>query len=299
MKTDIEKYITTDLACESGRISPELFRHAGYARRSVGSATVEVLTVTDAAGEEETGKPAGRYVTVSDESLKTARGGTESVCAAVRDELLDMIKDLTGKESAANLRVLVAGLGNRFITPDALGARCADKINATRQLKGVIEGFGELGCAEVSTVDPGVLSSTGIESFDIIKGAADRIKPDIVIVIDAMAARSTSRLATTVQLSDAGLAPGGGIGNARPAINRESVGCHVISIGTPTVVSSSTLIADALCAAGESGISPELEEILENGKSFFVSLNDSDIIVERISDAISKAVNLALGADCF
>ena len=295
MLNDTSKYISTDLVCESGRIAPEDFVHAEYGRRKAGGATVETLTVKDCAGEEETGKAQGRYVTVSDGSLKNARAPSEDVCGAVSEELSKMIESLTGKGSASGRRVLVAGLGNRFITPDALGPRCADKVNATRHLKGAFEGFDSLGCSEVATLDPGVLSETGIESFDIIKGAADRIKPDVVIVVDAMAARSTSRLATTVQISDSGLAPGGGIGNRRPAINKESVGCPVISLGSPTMVSSSTLVFDAVAAAGKDGISEELEEILENGKDFFVSLNDSDLVVEHLSDVISKAINLVLG----
>ena len=295
MINDISKYVTTDLACESGRISPEEFVHAEYERRERGGATVEVLTVKDSAGEEETGKPTGRYVTVSDSRLKSPRLPSDGVCGAVKEELVKMIEELTGKSTPCGRRILVAGLGNRFITPDALGARCADKVNATRHLKEAFEEFDSLGCSEVATLDPGVLSETGIESFDIIKGAADRIKPDVVIVVDAMAARSTSRLATTIQLSDSGLSPGGGIGNKRPEINRESVGCPVISLGSPTMVSSSTLIFDAVSAAGKDGISKELEKILENGKDFFVSLNDSDLVVEHLSDVISEAINLALG----
>ena len=273
MINDISKYVTTDLACESGRISPEDFVHAEYERRESGGATVETLTVKDKAGEEETGKARGRYVTVSDGSLKNARTPSEDVCGAVKEELSNMIANLTGKGTATDCRVLVAGLGNRFITPDALGPRCADKVNATRHLKGAFEEFDSLGCSEVATLDPGVLSETGIESFDIIKGAADRIKPDVVIVVDAMAARSTSRLATTIQLSDSGISPGGGIGNKRPEINRESVGCPVISLGSPTMVSSSTLIFDAVSAAGKDGISKELENILENGKIRLIIVN--------------------------
>ncbi len=298
MKIDISKYVTTDLVCESGRIAPEDFKSAKYERRSSGGAVIETLTVGDRAGEEETGKPVGRYVTISDGSLKDPSRPTDGVCGALEEELAGMMDAAVGDKRGDGRRVLVAGLGNRFITPDALGARCADKIKVTRHLKGVFEDYGKLGCAEVSAIDPGVLSETGIESFDIIKGTVDRIKPDVVIVVDAMAARNVSRLAATVQLSNAGLAPGEGIGNRRPALNADSLGCAVISVGTPTVVSSSTLIADALFAAGEYEIPPHLEEILENGKSFFVSLNDSDVIVERISDVISKAINLVLGTDC-
>ncbi|MBR6916930.1 MAG: GPR endopeptidase, partial [Clostridia bacterium] len=181
------------------------------------------------------------------------------------------------------------------ITPDALGARCADKINATRHVMAEYDVFKELGCSDVSVIKPGVLSETGIESSDMIKGVVSIVSPDVLIVIDAMSARCVDRLASTVQLSDTGISPGKGIGNRRPAVDRESVGCAVVSIGVPTVVDSSTLICDALQRAGIEEISAELEAILENGKSFFVSLNDSDMIIERLSDVISKALNEAFG----
>ncbi len=297
MKTDTSKYVTTDLVCESGTICAERYKSAKYERRYEGGAVVEVLTVRDSEGEAETGRRIGRYVTISKDGLKSPHAPSDDVCDAIKNELSRMIADVIGEGALADSTVLVAGLGNRFIAPDALGAKCADKVTATRHLKSVFEGFGSLGCPRIATLDPGVLSQTGIESFDIIKGAAERIDPDVVIVIDAMAARSTSRLATTVQISDSGLSPGGGVGNKRPAIDRESIGRPVISIGSPTVVSSSTLIVDALGAAGEEDISPELEEILDNGKDFFVSLNDSDLVIEHLSDVISKAINIALGVD--
>ena len=297
MKYDLSKYVTTDLACESGRITPDEYTGARYERRESGGATVEILTVENGTGEEETGKPVGRYVTVSDPSLKDAGESCDGVTEAVAKELSVMLEEVAGKPDGRAVRVLVAGLGNRFITPDALGPRCADGITATRHIiDRLTDGKGPV-CAEVSAIDPGVLSGTGIESWGIIKGTADRIKPDAIIAVDAMAARSVSRLAATVQISDAGLSPGGGIGNHRPKIDRESMGYPVISIGSPTVVSSSTLIADALERAGTEEISPELERILENGRSFFVSLNDSDVVVEKLARVISRAINSALGTD--
>lgn len=289
-----KNYIFTDLAVESGRIAPEEYKSARYERRKEAGATVEVLTVKDDAGRLETGKEPGRYVTVSAKSLKDG-GDVAPLGTLVGKELRRLASYATGKEPAGDTKVLVAGLGNRFITPDALGSRCADKIKATRHVKGSFSVFDELGCSDVCVMSPGVLAQTGIESSELIKGAAKSVAPDLIIVIDAMAARSTSRLATTIQLCNVGLAPGKGVGNRRPEIDRKSMGCPVISIGSPTVVGSSTLIWDALCGAGIDDVSPELKRTLDDGKDFFVTLNDSDAVIERLSDVISQGVNFAFG----
>lgn len=293
-KDDAAKYIRTDLACESGKCPPADFVHARYERREEGGTTVEVLTVNDDEASSECGKPRGRYVTLSGKALSDGTLGTEDAAKTLEDELRTLIRGVSRKVTGET-SVLVAGLGNRSITPDALGARCADKINATRHVMGRFGVFDELGCSSVSVLSPGVLAETGIESVELIKCAAKEVSPDFLIVIDAMAARKASRLASTIQLSDAGLSPGGGVGNRRPAIDRDTVGYPVISIGSPTVVGSSTLIWDALEEAGIDDVSPSLRSVLENGKDFFVTLNDSDAVIERLSDVISRAVNGALG----
>ena len=123
------------------------------------------------------------------------------------------------------------------------------------------------------------------------------MQPGCVIAIDALAARSTDRLATTVQLSDTGIHPGSGIGNHRAAVNAESLGVPVLAIGVPTVVNSSTMVYDALEKAGVTEISDALRQVLDNGKSYFVSLKESDIAVGQLATILSRALNLALGND--
>ncbi len=287
-------YIGTDLACESGRVAPGRYKNARYERYGDDGVTVEVLTVEDEAASRETGREPGRYVTVSSPALKED-GDLSRISRVIGDELSRLILRATGKKTAREVKALVAGLGNRFITPDALGARCADKINATRHIKNEIPALAAAGCAEVSVISPGVLGQTGIESSGFLKSVAEGICPDLLIVIDAMAARATGRLSTTVQLSDAGLSPGGGVGNRRPAINKEEIGFPVISVGSPTVVGSSTLILDALAEAGIDDVPDPLVKILDEGRDFFVTVNDSDRMTERLSDVIADGVNLALG----
>ncbi len=191
--------------------------------------------------------------------------------------------------------MLVAGLGNRFITADALGPLAVKGISVTRHIKTVSPALYDrigYGC-EISAIAPGVVGQTGIETLELIKGAAEKISPSLIIVIDALASRSVDRLAQTVQLSNSPIAPGSGIGNKRQVLSKETLGCPVIAIGAPTVVDSSTLVYDALGKAGIEDIDASLKEVLDNGKNFMVSLKDSDVAVSELARLIAHSINLA------
>ena len=155
--------------------------------------------------------------------------------------------------------MLVVGLGNREVTPDALGPRVVDNLFITRHI--VKEygkyAFGEKNVNRISSIVPGVMAQTGMESLEIIHGIIDETKPDLVIVIDALAARSTKRLNRTIQVTDTGINPGSGVGNHRHGLNKKSLGIPVISIGIPTVVDAATIVNDTmfnLIAAMSQGI---------------------------------------------
>ena len=145
----------------------------------------------------------------------------------------------------------------------------------------------------LSAISPGVLGETGIETLELIRGAVRSVRPDLVIAVDALAARSCSRLATTVQISDSGIVPGSGIGNHRTAITMETLGVPVISVGVPTVVVSSTLVWDALREAGIDEVSSTLRAVLDNGKRFFVSPKESDLISDAVSELLAGAISEA------
>lgn len=292
-----KRYIRTDLACESGTVSPDSYKSAVYSRHEENGTVTERLFVPDTAAEKETGKKTGSYTTVFSPRLKNYYLKSDEESHVLCREIREMAKNLLGKELDSTSSVLVAGLGNRFITADSLGPRTADKVHATRHAKGTLPVLDGLCCSEVSVIHTGVLGQTGIESGELIKGTVKRVHPQLLIVIDALAARSPSRLATTIQLSDTGISPGAGIGNKRKAIDSSSVGCPVISVGVPTIVDSSTLIYDALRRASIDSISPSLKQILDNSKSFFVSLNDCDLVIEYLSDVIAFALNKAFGTE--
>ena len=138
-----------------------------------------------------------------------------------------------------------------------------------------------------------MLGQTGIETLELLRGAVRSVRPNLVVVVDALAARSCSRLASTVQISDSGIVPGSGVGNYRAAITSETLGVPVIAIGVPTVVNSSTLVWDALKEAHIVEIGDELQAVLENGKSFFVSPKESDLISDAVSELLSDAISEA------
>ncbi|MBQ7714975.1 MAG: GPR endopeptidase [Clostridia bacterium] len=294
-RKQLERFVSTDLACESGRCAMKDYVSAKYSRREANGTVVETLEVEGEEARGESGKEDGIYVTISDPRIKDASFDSSQISAEVAAELEKLLSATLSRRISSDTKVLVVGLGNRRMTSDALGTMSADRICATSHLLGEFPEFKELGCASVSVTEPGVLSGTGIESALLVKGAAQSVGPHVIIAIDSMAARDSSRLATTVQISNTGISPGGGIGNNRCRIDGASLGCPVISIGSPTVVRSSTLVYDALEAAGITDVSAPLVSILENGIDFFVSPDDCDRIVDRLSQIISYAVNRALG----
>ena len=295
------RFLRTDLACESaGTEKNEDSAGASYQEYRRESFSVARLQIANAEGERRLGREIGTYVTVSTDSiLLLSPDKVYMLNEILVSELRRMVKEVTGKPIDHALRVLIAGLGNAHMTADALGPETVRLLPATRHLRDISdpallnEG---MRYASISIVSPGVLAETGIEARELICAAAKAVRPDLLIAIDALAARSCERLATTVQLSSTGIRPGSGVGNCREALNREAVGCPVIAIGVPTVVDSSTLVYDALKEAGirEEEIGDKLLRVLENGRSFFVSPKEIDALTEAFSKLLSDAITDAL-----
>lgn len=294
--TESAAFPRTDLACESVGALNEPYRGAVSEEGEICSVPVSRLEVLNKEGEIETGRKRGSYVTLYCPLMKYLDAeDAENITEALSVLLREFTQKLCGAPVSSATKVLVAGLGNRFITADALGPRAADKVAVTSHVmeSGLLD---SIGCSSISAVHPGVMGQTGIEAGAMIKGAADYVKPDVVIAIDALAARSTKRLASTIQLSDTGIEPGSGIGNRRSTVNRESIGCPVIAIGVPTVVDCATLVWDALeragCECGE-----EMRASLEKERSYFVSPKDGDIICDEVAALIASAINRAYMAE--
>lgn len=283
-----DNLVRTDLAAESD----EAVR--GSASVSVreyieNGLHVHETTVRDG---KKRGLAPGTYITLNVGKIWfLGRSELEVLAESVSRFLSSMFeKDPSVKPKSA----LIVCLGNRRITSDAIGPICADGIIVTRHLKAekpeLYEAFGE---RSVALLSPGVTGETGIETLESIRSALKTVSADIVVCVDALAARSSERLMTSVQITDAGIAPGSGVGNARKEISRTTLGVPVISIGVPTVVESSTLVYDALARAGINEPSDSVRAILENERSFLVTPKDSDIAVAAQAKLISSAINLA------
>jgi len=280
----------TDLALEARELWQESaakttelsgVRAREYRRGGCAVTHVEIL---DEQGAQALGKPCGRYVTV--ELTGFARHDEqvfESAVNAVAEELRAMLPIEEGEGA------LVVGLGNREITPDAVGTHAVANTMVTNHLvERMPEMFGAL--RQVAAITPGVLGTTGIESAEIIRAVAERIKPACVIAVDALASRSLSRLCTTVQIADTGIVPGSGVGNARALIDRETLGVPVIALGVPTVVDAGTLALDLMEKAGISGADGEMFE----DSSLMVTPREIDTHVAEIAKVIGYAINLCM-----
>ncbi|MBQ4059192.1 MAG: GPR endopeptidase [Lachnospiraceae bacterium] len=247
------------------------------------------------------GKPIGTYITLESEHLREFDEGFHKPMTEV---LVKNLKQFIGNKK----KIMVAGLGNREVTPDALGPYVIDNLYVTRHLlnEGIISES-----VEMSAIAPGVMAQTGMEAALILKALAREIKPELIIVIDALAARNSDRLNKTIQLADTGITPGSGVGNHRNAINKDSVGVPVLAIGVPTVISVPTIVNDAMDlmvnAIGKQSTKNVLKKFNDEERyqlacemvtpyleNMFVTPKDIDEAVKRISYTISEAINQAV-----
>lgn len=280
-------YIRTDLACESSAPAASVEEKI----IPIAACPVTLTRRKEADGGESVTLSLGRI---------TERGESElpDLSRLLAGELRDMAARMVGKAPDSGTRVLAAGLGNAAMTPDAIGPETLRRLTVTRHLKGYDGSlFASLGCCELAAISPGVLGQTGMESVELVRCAAGLVKPHLVVAVDALAARSVDRLSSTVQITNRGISPGSGIGNRRGALDENTLGCPVIGLGVPTVVDSSTLVLDALEKAGipSETLSPALTEVLERGRSFFVSPKDCDEVVTLTCRLLARALDEAFG----
>ena len=245
------------------------------------------VTIDTKNAEKMLGKPMGVYVTMEAPAM-----------VEPDEELLKMMPQEQEEQS-----VLVVGLGNREVTADALGPQVIDNLLITRH---VVKNYGKAAynCTRmnlVSSIEPGVMAKTGMETAEIISGVVKETGPDVLIVVDALAARSTRRLNRTIQITNTGIQPGSGVGNHRNALTQETLGVPVIAIGIPTVVDAATIVGDAL----EKLMSGEKEfdavKYMGQHRMAFAELNnmymtgkDIDSVVKRVSYTVSEGINIAM-----
>lgn len=292
----MENQIHSDLALESSYAAKaEATGAPEYSEETNGSIKLCKLDISNEELSKKYGRGKGKYVTaVCGQIWLYSDAEIEFAADVIGKEIKKMLSDTASKKIDKDFSVLVAGLGNSEITADAIGPMTVSRLTVTRHIRDISEEiFHTLGLCNVSSIAPGVLSQTGIETLELIRGAVKNTNPDAVIAVDALAARSCERLASTIQISDSGINPGSGIGNLRKAINKENLGVPVIALGVPTVVDSATLVYDAIERSGIEDSEGRLKKVLDNERGFFVSPKESDVISERVSLLLSRSLDIA------
>jgi spore protease len=275
----------TDLAVEAREGLRTRKKGFEQTEETHGSCKITRIRVNGEEGKQ-IGKEPGTYVTVEVPPI------TDYI------DMTDERVELLSKEIAALLPreglVLVAGLGNREITPDALGPDTAALVLATRHIKGELARVtGLTGLRPVAVVSPGVLGSTGMETSEFLQAVARGFSPSVIVAVDALASRSLARLGCTVQLSDAGISPGEGVGNARPRIGRDTLGIPVVSVGVPTVVDAETLAFDLFGGDSEK-TERSKSKVTPRGAQMVVTPREVDLLVGRAAKMTAMALNRAL-----
>ena len=280
----------TDLAVEVDALLAEAQQRAqGYIKKQCQideDIAVTDITITTEDGETAFGKPRGTYITVEVQGVLEEKNDIiRRASKALAEELKKMIK------FDYFLKVLVVGLGNEKVTPDSLGPHTVDKVKITSHLFRIFECDGDWEMANVSGFNPSVTGVTGMETAELIERAVSLVKPDVVIAIDSLAAKDISRMSTTIQLCDTGIAPGAGMGNSRKALNQDSLGCRVVAIGVPTVIDSRNLLLEAAEEVKEWDVE---SYIRKHNLDMIVTSTDIDQIIKNFSDIISNAINITL-----
>lgn len=282
-------YYRSDLAIENTALSNKPPKGVSYTEHEKLGITVTEVVIEDLQGEVLLGKPMGQYITLSLKDGWESEKETEKQLSTLIATTLQRLFP-----SPKPKKILVVGLGNRRMTADAIGPETTDTLTATGHLPNSLR---TEDAPLLFAFSPGVIGKTGMESFDLIEGALAACRADCVIAVDALAASDVSRLAKTVQLADTGIVPGSGVGNHRAALNQESLGVPVIALGVPFVVSSATLVLNALEKGGIEEPSEALLEVLREGQSYFVTPKDCDLVLEVLVKAIARGIENACYTD--
>ena len=296
--------IRTDLALEAHEVCREDVKKDSEidgVRADVhkdGCITVTKIEITNENGAKTLGKPMGKYITIESPNLKYSVDDYENTCRKIADVLCGMI------EFTSEQPILIAGLGNTEITPDALGPAVMSKLIITRHMKTHMGDYFGSDFSNVCAVAPGVLGTTGIETASVIKGVVNEVEPIAIIAVDALAARSIDRISTTIQISDTGIRPGAGVGNRRDILDKDTLGVKVISVGVPTVVDAATIALDSFDAALEELDNTTLSEndkenlikhtLSKNISRLVVTPKDIDLVIERAAKTVANGINLAV-----
>ena len=270
---------------------------------------VTKVCVLDEQGEKALGKPQGNYITLDIKNIRIAQQEEiEQAAQILNQELQGLYRNLIQENDA----ILVVGLGNLEVTPDALGPRVIQSIDVTRHILHYAPQYLEPDTRPVCAISPGVLGTTGMETQEILQGIVEKVHPKLLIVIDSLASKSMYRISSTIQIADTGIVPGAGVGNKRRELSHTTLGVPVIAIGVPTVVEAATLTADCLDifieklqeSAESNAYLNQLktedkytmikEKLLPDQFNFIVTPKEIDDLIDNMSSVIARGINLSL-----
>ena len=290
--------IYTDLAMELRELDPKI---EGVVEQDESDGGIEIkrIGILTETAAKKIGKAIGSYVTINADALAERPPALfDAVSKRVAAELKKMLRLDIAKST-----ILIIGLGNRNVTPDSLGPRVAEHIYITRHVKQYLPNALDFPAPSICALAPGVLGVTGVETSDIVRGVVETVRPDCIIAIDSLASRRAARISTTIEISDAGISPGSGVGNLRAEMSRRSLGVPVIAIGVPLVVYASTIMRDTIGfvahEAGFRGSDQQLGELAQNAAeqhldNMIVTPKDIDSIVDDMAGILSDGINRAL-----
>lgn len=267
------------------------------------------VAITNSQGEQALQKPIGNYITIDVKKIN-------NIATEKEDKIVEVIaKELAGivdKHIQKQEEIMIVGLGNLYSTPDSLGSRVVNEVEITRHIKIYLPQYIDENTRSISAISPGVLGTTGIESAEIIRGIVDKVKPKMILAIDSLCSKNVSRINKSIQISDTGIVPGGGVGNARDELSEKSLGIPVIAIGVPTVVEMASITNDCLDLfiedlqkkaesndvlnklKDEDNYQKIKEALIPNDYNFIVTPKEIDELIDVMKDMISRGINEAL-----
>lgn len=306
-------FFRTDLALERR----DIYRKANnledeipgikYNVENIGKTKITRVEITSKEGEEALNKKIGNYITIDVNKINNL---LEAENQKIVELLSNEIEKIVDKHIGKSEDILVVGLGNLYSTPDSLGSKVVKKIEITRHIKKYMPQYIDKNARAISAVAPGVLGMTGIETWEFLKGIVDNVKPKLILAIDSLCSRSVNRISKSIQLSDTGIVPGGGVGNARIELTKESLGIPVIALGIPTCVDVATITEDGInlwidkLEEKENIDTKILEEnnnyesikeaLLPSDLNFIVTPKEIDELIENMTEIVSVGINNAI-----
>jgi spore protease len=250
------------------------------------------VRIINEVGAEALDRKIGDYITIDIKKINNiTTEKEEKIINTVSKELKNVIQ----KHIAPEDEILIVGLGNLYATPDSLGSKVVQNIEITRHIKKYLPNAIDKNTRSVSAITPGVLGTTGIETLEIVKGIVDNIKPKLIIAIDSLCSKNIDRINKSIQISDTGIVPGGGVGNRQGELSKDTLGIPVIGIGVPTVLDAATIVIDTLNACKINISEDEIVSKMKlNNFNFIVTPKEIDSLIESMTNVVSESINMSL-----